>query len=79
MTAPYNTYKIIRSKLDSDYSYRLYEPYHDISRVFISNKTVSVGRKLRWSTTLASQHTRGAGRNSLLLSFFLSSSARLAR
>ena len=60
-----------------------YEPYHDISSVFISNKTVSVARKLRWSTIPASRHTRGAGRNGLLLSFFLSfflsSSARLAR
>ena len=29
---------------------RFYEPYHDISSVFISNKTVSAARKLRWST-----------------------------
>ncbi len=45
-----------------------YEPYHGISSVFISNKTVSVARKLRWSTKPASRHTRGARRNRTLLS-----------
>ena len=56
-----------------------YEPYHDISSVFNSNKTVSVARKLRWSTKPASRHTGWEGRISQLLSFFLSSSARLAQ
>ena len=59
-----------------------YEPYYDISSVFISNRTVGVARNLRWSTTPASRHTKGGGgvgRISLLLSFFLSSSARLAQ
>ena len=45
-----------------------YEPYHGISSVFISKKTVSVARKLRWSTTPASRHTGGAWPISLLLS-----------
>ena len=45
-----------------------YEPYHGISSVFISNKTVSVARMLRWSTKPASRHTRGARRNRTLLS-----------
>ena len=43
-----------------------YYSYHDISSVFITNKTVSVTRKLQWSTIQASQHTRGAGRNRTL-------------
>ena len=54
-----------------------YEPYHDISSVFITNKTVSGARKIRWSTTPASRHNRGAGRNSTSSS--ASSSARLAQ
>ena len=45
-----------------------------ILSVLISNKTVSVARKLRWSTctTLACRHTAGEWPISLLLSFFLS-------
>ena len=46
MVAPYNAHKIIHSEFGSDYSHRLYERYHDISSVFISNKTVSAARKL---------------------------------
>ena len=38
-----------------------YEPNHDISSVFISNKTVSGAGKLRWSTTAASRYTGGVG------------------
>ena len=34
---------------------------YDISSVFISNKTVSVARKLRWSTIPASQRGGGGG------------------
>ena len=84
MAAPYSAYKIIRSELGSDYSHRVYEPYHGISSVFISNKTVSVARKLRWSTKPASRHTRGAGRNRtllliLILILILLSSGRLAQ
>ena len=55
-----------------------YEPYYDISSVFISNKTVGVARKLFWSTRPASRYTRGAGRNCTSSSLFLSS-ARLAQ
>ena len=53
-----------------------YEPFHDISSDSISNKTVSIARKLHWSTRPASQHTGGEGPNSIILS---SSSARLAQ
>ena len=38
-----------------------YEPHHDISSVFISNKTVSNARNICWSTRPASQHTGGGG------------------
>ena len=57
-----------------------YEPYHDISSVFISNKTVSGAGKLRWSITLASRYTGGMGPNGPCnySSLFLSS-ARLAQ
>ena len=60
-----------------------YEPCHGISSDFIRNKTVSVARKLRWSTKTASRHTRGAGRNRTLLSdsdssFFRQASAIMA-
>ena len=48
-----------------------YEPYHDISSVSTSNKTVSGARKLRWSNRPASRYTRGAGRNGTSSSFFL--------
>ena len=46
----------------------LYEPYHDISSVSISNKTDSIARKLCWSTTPASRCTRGSGQ---IIYFFL--------
>ena len=78
MAAPYNAYKIIRLELGSVYSHRLYEPYHDISSVLISNTAVSVARKLRWSTTPASQHTGGSGPISLLHSLFSQASALMA-
>ena len=57
---------------------RFHETHHDISSVFISNKTVSAARKLRWSTRPASRHTVGAWPNRTS-SLFLLSSARLAQ
>ena len=74
MAAPYNMEKIIHSELGSDYSHiGLFEPYHDISSVFISNKTVSFAGALHWQVdTLGG----GGGANCILLS---SSSARQAQ
>ena len=54
-----------------------YDPYHDISSVFISNKTVSGSGKLRWSTTPASRYTGGAGRNGLILLCFFSQASTI--
>ena len=48
-----------------------YEPKHDNSGVFISNKTVIVAGKFRWSTVQASRHIRGVGRNRTLLLILL--------
>ena len=55
-------------------------PYHDISSVFISNKTVSGTRKLRWSTRLASHYTGGRGLIDylFLVSFFSQASTIMA-
>ena len=53
-----------------------YEPYHGISSVFISNKSVSVARKLRWSIPHRQVDALG-GQGVIVL--FLLPSARLAR
>ena len=51
----------------------LFEPYYDISSVFISNKTVSGARKHCQSTRPASRYTGWERPNGLsLLCFFLS-------
>ena len=62
MAAPlsaYNAYKSYVQNSTMIIVIGFYEPYHDISSVFISNKTVSVARKLRWSTIPASRYTGG--------------------
>ena len=75
MAAPYNAYKIIRSELDSALIIVIgfYEPYYDISSVFISNRTVGVARNLRWSTTPASRHSGGGGGGWDVLVYFFPS------
>ena len=77
MAAPYNAYKIIRSELGLIIVIGFYEPYYDISSVFISNKTVGVARNLRMSTRLASRHSGGEGRNRTILSSFFSQASTI--
>ena len=80
MAALYNAYKLYVQNSALIIVIGFYEPYNDISSVFISYKTVGVARNLRWSTRPASRHTWGAGRNSTSSSASASSSsARLAR
>ena len=79
MTAPYNAYKIIHSELALIIVIGSYEPYHDISSVFISNKTVSGAGKLCWSTTPASRYTGGVEPNGLSSNSLFLSSDRIAQ
>ena len=57
----------------------LYEPYHDISSVFISNKNVSIARKLCWiphrQVAILNREGGGEWPNHLLQSFFFFSQA----
>ena len=74
--SPYNAYQIIRSELALIIVIGISEPYHNISSVFISNRTVGVARKPHWSARPASRHTGGRG---LMNYFWFLSSARLAQ